>query len=133
MAVLTGWDTPAGLGVTGNQTLFFSNPAASYARMNLTLKASVDGGCRWSEVLRVNTGTSMYSSVVQFADGAFQSLLEHFLTHFPLDPEHVLEGRLYFEMQAISVWHTMTAVILSVRRKRRMGAATTTRRSSSSG
>ena len=33
------------------------------------MKMSVDGGCEWSEVVRVNTGTSMYSSIVQFADG----------------------------------------------------------------
>lgn len=66
---LTGWDTPLSLGVQGNSTLFFANPSASYARVNLTLKMSVDGGCRWSEVLLVNQGTSMYSSVVQFSDG----------------------------------------------------------------
>ena len=65
-AMLTGWDTPASLGLVGNQTLFFTNPSASYARSNLTLKVSVDGGCRWSEVLLVNQGTSMYSSVVQW-------------------------------------------------------------------
>lgn len=68
-AMLTGWSTPDRLGIIGNQTLFFTNPAASYARANLTLKMSVDGGCRWSQVTRVNTGTSMYSSIVQFADG----------------------------------------------------------------
>eukprot|EP01043_Picozoa_sp_COSAG02_P053769 COSAG02_NODE_5987_length_3887_cov_2.044879_3_plen_365_part_00 len=68
-AMLTGWDTPSGLGVRGNATLFFTNPAASFARANLTLKMSSDGGCRWSEVLRVNNGTSMYSSIVQFSDG----------------------------------------------------------------
>ena len=67
--MLTGWDTPAELGIAGNQTLFFTNPAATYNRANLTLKMSVDGGCRWSEVLRVNNGTSMYSSIVQFSDG----------------------------------------------------------------
>ncbi len=69
-AQLTGWDTPAELGIAGNQTLFFTNPAATFERANLTMKMSVDGGCGWSEVVRVNTGTSMYSSIVQFVDGA---------------------------------------------------------------
>ena len=50
-------------------TLFFTNPKASYARANLTLSMSVDGGCRWSEVLRVATGSTEYSSLVQFSDG----------------------------------------------------------------
>ena len=66
---LTGWDTPPSLGVQGNQTLFFANPSASYARANLTLKMPVDSGCRWSEVLLANQGMPMHSSVVQFSDG----------------------------------------------------------------
>ena len=68
-AMVAGWDTPSTLGVVGNMTLFFTNPQASYARANLTLSMSVDGGCRWSEVLRVATGSTEYSSLVQFSDG----------------------------------------------------------------
>jgi len=68
-AMITGWNTPAALGVVGNMTLFFTNPTASFERANLTLKMSTDSGCRWSTVLRLNNGTSMYSSMVQFSDG----------------------------------------------------------------
>ena len=67
--MITGWNTPAALGVVGNMTLFFTNPTASFERANLTLKMSTDSGCRWSTVLRLNNGTSMYSSMVQFSDG----------------------------------------------------------------
>lgn len=41
----------------------------SYLRCCRCCARNADGGCRWQEVLLVNEGTSMYSSVVQFADG----------------------------------------------------------------
>ena len=69
-AMLAGWDTPHGLGVVGNASLFFTNNPVWYARANLTLSVSVDGGCRWSHVARVATGNTEYSSIVQFRDGA---------------------------------------------------------------
>ena len=57
-AMVAGWGTPVSLGIMGNMTLFFTNPKAWYERANLTLSVSVDGGCRWSEVLRVATGST---------------------------------------------------------------------------
>eukprot|EP01047_Picozoa_sp_COSAG01_P063686 COSAG01_NODE_8298_length_2839_cov_2.077737_1_plen_193_part_00 len=69
-AMLAGWHTPHTMGVAGNQTLFFTNNRANYLRANLTLSASIDGGCRWSEVVRIATGNTEYSSIVQFQDGA---------------------------------------------------------------
>lgn len=67
-AMISATHTPSSLGV-GPDPLFFTNPASSTSRRDMTLKLSVDGGVRWSEVMRIQNGSACYSSMVQFDDG----------------------------------------------------------------
>ncbi|MDX1284156.1 MAG: sialidase family protein, partial [Draconibacterium sp.] len=51
--------------VEKNQTLYFSNPANSSSRVNMTLKASKDSGKTWDIVKVLYTGASAYSDLTQ--------------------------------------------------------------------
>ncbi len=51
--------------------LFFSNPASATARVNITLRKSLDGGTTWPSSLRVQTPQSAgYSTLVPVGDAA---------------------------------------------------------------
>ena len=51
--------------------LFFSNPASATARVNITVRKSLDGGDTWPGSLRVQTPQSAgYSTLVPVGDAA---------------------------------------------------------------
>ena len=61
--------------VSGQHTLFFSNPAST-TRTNMTIKMSTDDGNTWPKVFSVYTGNSAYSDLVMVDDSQVGILYE---------------------------------------------------------
>jgi len=56
--------------------LLFSNPDNESKRINLTLKASADGGHNWKEVSTICPGNAAYSDLAVLADGSIGVMYE---------------------------------------------------------
>ncbi len=61
--------------------LLFSNPASTEARVDMTVRLSVDGGATWPIARRLRTGPAAYSCLTVLADGRAGCLYESGAEH----------------------------------------------------
>ncbi len=62
--------------IDGSNFLFFSNPASSTSRENMTIRKSVDDGETWTANYKVYKGLAAYSDMVQLSSSQIGILYE---------------------------------------------------------